>query len=262
MSNAVTHKACRLVCVVAAALAPALPAVAAQTAADDKDWVFSTSLYLWAADTHLGVAGLDDINVPAEDTLDVLDAGFMGSVGVAKGDWGAILDLMYISTKDKSNGALNLPGGTLNFNTEERQKTFTSSLLGAYRVLETETDGLSLGAGVRYLNLQGDLDLDVPALPALSRSVSGSADYWDGIVSVLGRRHIYDRWNFRYEADYGRGDSEKTWQALGRVSYSFDSFDAIVGYRYLTWSFDSSSNKLGIEELTLKGPYLGVNFTF
>ena len=50
---------------------------------------------------------------------------------------------------------------------------------------------------------------------------------------------------------------------MGGVGYHFQSLDAIAGYRYLKWNFDSNDTggKL-FNDMDISGPYAGVRFRF
>ena len=89
-------------------------------------------------------------------------------------------------------------------------------------------------------------------------------DEFDDINAVIGghaRWNINDKWSLAAYGDVGTGDSDITWQTIGRVGYSFDRWDLTAGYRFLRWEFDEGDNDL-LEDVDLKGPYAGAIFRF
>ena len=62
-----------------------------------------------------------------------------------------------------------------------------------------------------------------------------------------------------FHLDIGTGDSDFTWQVDAGIGYTFDACDVVLGYRYLSWDFDDNPV---LDNLNIKGPYLGVKFIF
>ena len=65
--------------------------VAAQSS--DEGWLWDATIYLWRADVGGQTAGGSDINVDFGQIVDVLDYGFMGTLGARKGKWSVYADL-------------------------------------------------------------------------------------------------------------------------------------------------------------------------
>ena len=129
-----------------------------------------------------------------------------------------------------------------------------------YTVSETNKYKLGVVAGARYLWIEAQLHLKTnPPLPPGSRNAKDSGSVWDGIVGVTGHMALSDKWYLQGYADIGTGNSDYTWQALAGFGYRFKRVDAAVGYRYLTYEFDSDE---AFENLTVHGPIVGVRFGF
>ena len=94
-------------------------------------------------------------------------------------------------------------------------------------------------------------------------SFSDSGSVLDGVIGLRGVTPLSEQWFLTYYADVGTGDTDSTWQALGGLGYRFQSVDAVAGYRYLKWNFDSNNagGKL-FDDLDFSGPYAGVRFRF
>ena len=85
-----------------------------------------------------------------------------------------------------------------------------------------------------------------------------SGGNWDAVVGLRGNTRFNEKWYMSYYGDIGTGDSDLTWQAMAALFYHFKKAEVGVGYRYL----DFDLNDFGpIDELKLKGPFLGVKFT-
>jgi hypothetical protein len=115
---------------------------------------------------------------------------------------------------------------------------------------------------VRYLKLDADVDLTVngplPPTPPPAY-LSGSEDFWDGIVGVKGGIMLNENWYIPYYADIGAGGSNLTWQLYAGIGYMFSWGDIKLAYRYL--EYDQDDDKL-VQDLKLYGPQLGIGFRF
>ncbi|TDI90796.1 MAG: hypothetical protein E2O75_05675 [Chloroflexi bacterium] len=241
-------------------LATALAAGAADAGSDDG-WEIGAEIYLWAPWIDIETATGGNIEITLDDILKDLDMLFMANVGVRHGRWSLLSDFVYFEIDQGDNTPL-LPGITLSDLTLEAWIVTPQVRYAAY---ETDDLRVELLAGARYLWLEVQLDLDFRALlppggPILAkRTVSDSASNWDGIVGVAGQWDFTDKWYASGYLDVGTGDSDYTWQALASVAYRFKRLDAVVGYRYLDWEFDSDSP---IKDMNVHGPFFGAKFLF
>ena len=135
-------------------------------------------------------------------------------------------------------------------------------LVVGYNTLQTDKATMDVLAGVRYLGIDLDAELDIsgplpPGLPG--KKLSESVDLWDGVVGIKGHYDLNDRWYLPYYLDIGTGSSDLTWQAVGGIGYRFKWGGFFLAYRHLY--YDEDSSKI-LQDLEFSGPALGVNFRF
>jgi hypothetical protein len=129
-----------------------------------------------------------------------------------------------------------------------------------YNLIDTEKGSLNVIGGARYLWIDVPVDLKTVVGPTTrSDSLSPSGSGWDGIVGVRGQVNLAPKWYAQYYLDGGAGKSKSTWQGYAGVGYRFKNVDAVAGYRYLHYKFEDSSD---LDELTVKGPQIGVKWGF
>ena len=227
-------------------LATALP-VKAETRFDDNSWKFTGSAYLWAAGVDQTDAAGNQDEIPFSDIVGSLDGGLMGLIGAQKGRWTLLADAMYISIHEEASSNLDV-----------KLKSYISTLGVAYRITDSDITSLDLMAGARYAKLDLDLDLGLDLGASATRS-SSSDDSLDAIIGSQITMKLSDRWVLSLYADVGAGNSEKTWQVWPGVRYRMGDLDLVAGYRHLAWETDNGD---AIEDLSFKGPLLGVNYRF
>lgn len=217
------------------------------------DWGFSVAVYGWGTGLEAETAEGDDIDITFKDILENLSFTYMGSVGVNKGKWGFVTDVIYLNVEDSSNHSLNRIFTLSNI----ELKAWIVTPMVTYNVIHSDRGSLNLLAGARYLNLKAWLKID--PLPKASET----ADGWAGIVGARGKVNLIHNWYLPFYFDVGTGDMKLTWQAFGGVGYKINRFDLFAGYRYLTWDFDDSDKGGEIfNDLTFSGPMLGAKFRF
>jgi hypothetical protein len=233
------------------------PAAAAGDASSDK-WKYGLEVYLWGASVGGASAAGEDIDISFEDLVDDLQMGFMSAFGARKAKWSLLADVVYLDVDDGKSTTANVAGNPIQARGDVELKGWVVNAAGGYNVVETGSSLLDVLVGVRYLDLETDLTLD---LGNAQRSVSGSGSVWDGIVGLKGRTELSDKWHLNYYVDVGTGDSDFTWQALGAFGYHLKKVDLSFGYRYLEWDFDD--NDAGgkvFNDLNFHGPFAGVTF--
>jgi hypothetical protein len=250
-------------------LASSLP-VTVPAAGNSDQWEYEAMIYLWAASIDATTPTGGDIDMSFHDILDDLDMTFMGTFGARKGKWSLLADAVYMDLSQDDSGSETIPvlGGaadlTATVKTDIGMKAWIVSLGAGYNVVDNEKTRLDLLGGARYFDLDVDVKLNLNRdgpLIQTSREVKGSdSDHiWDGIVGLRGTYNIDKNWYLPYYADIGTGGSDLTWQALAGVGYQFKWGDVLLAYRYLDYNFKSD---FLLEDMTVKGPALGVRFNF
>jgi len=233
-------------------------------AAQDDEWHSRLTLYLWLPDLETEMS--TDVSsgggtVTAKTLLEALDFAFMGAFELGRGKWSGLVDLIYLDLSDEADSILERPGDRLKTEIDVSLTGWQVGLYGTYEALNSDGWKLDLLGGARYLKVEPELNLDASLGPlGVSRKVSVSKDYWDGVVGLRGRYQFNDNWYMPFHADVGAGDSDLTYQLILGVGYQFDWGQLVGVYRYLDWDFGSGDNQ--IEGLTFSGPAVGVQFNF
>jgi opacity protein-like surface antigen len=134
-----------------------------------------------------------------------------------------------------------------------------------YRVVDTSSTQLDVIAAGRYTRLDTDLNLVTttgPLLPGGSRSLSGSADWWDPVIGFRVILPFAEHWSFMGYGDVGGFDvgSKITYQAIAGVNWEFaKSFTAKAGYRYMYQDYDKNNF---LWKVAAHGAYLGLGIAF
>lgn len=231
--------------------------------AQEENWKFGAELYFWYASMGVDSASGGNIDIDANDLVDALDFGFMTVLGVQKGKWSFMTDVIYLDVSDDSDTQGTLPIGPgipvgVRSNVKLKGWIVTPSL--GYNVVQTDKFKLEILAGARYLWLEADLELDISGLPNPRQDkISDSDDVWDGIIGVRGEVPLGKNWYIPYYLDVGTGNSDLTWQAMAGIAYKFSKLDVVVAYRYLYWDFDDGAL---FDNMDINGPLAGVKFVF
>jgi hypothetical protein len=236
-----------------------LSVAAADAGSRDADaWKFGAELYLWAPWIDVTTETGGDVEISLDDILNNLDMLFMGALGVGKGKWSLVADIIYFDLESNENSDLSPRA-------EIRSVDLSAWVVTPqvrYSAFETTEYRIDLLAGARYIDIEADTKLDV-RLPLLSitesRKATDSGSNWDGIVGIAGQMNLPDKWYLLGYLDVGTGDSDYTWQAQASAGYRFRKVDAVAGYRYLDYDLGSDA---ALSDLTVHGPYAGVKFNF
>ncbi len=255
-----------------AALLPA--ASHAQGTADA--WQWRASIYGWFPSIDGSTkfptgGGGPAIDVDASTIIGDLKFAFMGALDVRKGRWGLFNDLVYVdlggsksSSRDFTVGRAGLPAG-VDGNANLDIKSWVWTFAGTYALSETPQNTTQLLFGGRMLSMEQTLDwsfngnIGALGLPGRSGSAQVDETNWDAIVGLKGVATLSAdrRWVLPYYVDVGTGDSKLTWQAMAGVGYSFDWGTTTLAWRYLDYEFDSD---VGVQDISLSGPFLGLTF--
>jgi hypothetical protein len=228
----------------------------ASSALAQDDWEFVAAVYGWLPDIDIKLEDGTDVEITIDDILDNLDFTAMVAGEARKGKWSLATDVVYLGLSNKPKQAID---SQRTLHKIVMESWVVTPALG-YRVLDSDKLRMDLVAGARYLWLETEvtLDLEIPAAAATRREkakVTGSN--WDGIVGVRGNYRLNEHWRLPYAFNVGTGQSDYTLQAMLAASYQFNSFDAVAGWRYLTWENDEA-----ISDLTINGPFVGALWRF
>lgn len=244
-----------------------------------SDWKFRAALYGWfptvsGASSHPSAGGAT-AELNAEDYLDHLRFAFMGTVDARKDRWGLTSDYIYLDF-DADQGAtrslsLSGPLGRIALPADAyasvnlRLRGWAWSLLGSYALVDRPSYEMHLLGGTRYLKVDSTVDWrlsgNLGGLPAFATSGASTTktDVWDAVVGAKGRYRFgeHGRWFLPYYLDVGTGQSDRTWQAMGGIGYTFTWGEVFAAYRHLDYRFDSGDR---MKDLSFSGPGVGLGF--
>ncbi len=221
-------------------------------------WEFAAEPYVWGATLGGTTTTGDDFDIPFSDILENLNIAFMGTVAARKDKWTLFADVIYLDLEGDDRTTATIIKRSVELSVHVEMKGFITTAAAAYAAIESDSTRIDLLAGGRYFRLESSLEFN---LGTLKEEASDSGSVIDGIIGLRGRTNLNNDWYFTYYLDVGTGQSEFTWQALGAINYKFESFDLVVGYRYLNWKFDSDQGDI-LDEVNVHGPVIGAKFSF
>jgi len=231
-----------------ASLAMAQPARA--QASGDR-WQVTIAPYVWGAalDGTAMVKGTDaDVDVSRSDVFDHMDAAFMSTALVRKGDWGLLADAVWVElavTSDMPPAEFDPTLGLF-------------SLQGVRRINEFA----DVTAGVRWNHLKGQLDVKAP----IAMEVERTRDWVDPIVGFTLRTPGAQRWHGTLIADvggFGVG-SDLSWEVFPSVGFDVTRQVSLeVGWRFLDTDYKTGEGADRFEyDMLLDGPATGLAIKF
>jgi len=245
------------------ALAAVTLALAANPAnADNDKWSYAIEPYLIAVaiDGDVGIGRVDgvDIDVDFDDILDTLQLGGMLHFEAhQENDWGFALDYVFF---DLSKNKTGTRGAVVD----------ADVFLGVFEALLIKgpglgDEGLDYIAGLRWLNIEVDVDIDPVILPGtISRKPEES--FVDAFIGARWKKQINEKWLFSLRGDVGGGASDFTWQVITGFRYSFrDSMALDLGYRALGIDYETGTSgqpDYFKYDTTSAGPLVGFVFNF
>lgn len=251
-------------------LIPLLSSVVA--VAETDEWKFRASVYAWLpsleGETTFKGPDSPDGAVDIEKILDSIESAFMGGIAAEKGRWGVFSDYIYLDLSNTENNNRSLDFGNIDagvgYKTTLGITGWVLNTAGTYTVVDNSWYSMSVLGGVRFLDLEEELEWELSSqigdTPVNSRSgnVKVKDNVMDAIVGVRGEvKFGQSSWSAPYYLDVGTGDSEYSVQSAVGINYAFESFDLGLSYRYLEWDLDSSA---ALDSLSFSGMQFGVGY--
>jgi hypothetical protein len=227
-----------------------------------EGWRFSVAPYLWAGRTHMK---LDVGPLSRSTTIDFVDVvpqlhmAFAAHFEAAVKKWTAFGDLFYVSMgqSEEKNGV------SVSTNLQELFFEFGAM----YRLVSVpvgQTGRLTFEplAGGRFMWV--DVSLGFP-----NQKVSDSASVIDPMFGGRITYHITDTVALWFRGDvagFGISDNQSnlTYNLLGGLEWRFHPrAAALVGWRYMNIDIETGSGASTLNaDISMNGPFLGVNFHF
>ncbi len=221
--------------------------------AQDGDWEFEATIYLFTPETKVGIGDLEG-TLSFSDALDNLDMAFMGAFGARTGRWSFLTDYMLT---DLSFGN-DTPGPAFP-GTETKFKTQVFNGYVGYSVYQDPTVNVDLTAGFRWFDTSSTITLLPGAAPG--RSVAADDSWVDPVIGVRTQFQFSEKWSGTVFADYGGFSSDsETWQLLLTADYNInDRWVARFGYRQLSVDHDIDGSNFSFDQ---SGPIFGATYRF
>ena len=276
------------------AVAAALVSIAATSAASAQDtglrpgWSFEIAPYLWLPTVNATLrynvpsnfGGTADVNADAGDYFANLN-GALALAGVVRYDRFSVLtDIMYVNATAGGSRveSVNIAdigrdpiSSTLNSGGDTTLKTTLWTLAAGYTVASGTWGNVDVLAGFRYLGIDSNTNYNLAVTLTGPRgnagptfggagSLAANDSIWNGIVGLRGRINIAESGFFiPYYLDLGAGNSNFTWQTFAGIGYQTGWAGVQLGWRYMSYDQGGSS---AVQDMTMSGAYLAVNFSF
>jgi hypothetical protein len=239
-----------------AALLACGPALAA-----DEEWQHTVVVYGIGAsiDGKAGVGNVTaDVDVGFDDILDNIEFGAMASWRGERGRFAVVADLIYMALEQKKSG-LGPFGGT-------RAKVEADQLIMELDGSWAVTDRLDAYGGLRYWELDNELDVVGGGPLGETLSANKTEDWVDPIVGLRYAWPLNDRWEFIVRGDlggFGIG-SDFTWHASAFANWKVSEHGSVLlGYRHLDVDYDDGSGSSRFRwDVAEGGPAAGFAWRF
>jgi opacity protein-like surface antigen len=226
--------------------------------AQDMDWKFSLTTYLWTTKTGVSAQTPTGETVDAElsfsDALKDLEFAFMGTFEARKGKLSLFTDGMYFRLSPTNS----TPGPLVDEVAVKTQMTVISSY-AAYRVYDDPTVAVDLAGGFRWANMDTDVTTRGGTLPNQAFTVGD--DWIDPVVGVRVSTQLSEQVSAALFVDYGGFSSDSTtWQTALSVGYALnDRWTLRGGYRYMEFDREIDGRDFSLDQ---SGLLLGATYNF
>jgi hypothetical protein len=238
------------------------------TAEDRWEIIFAPYLYLASLNGDMGVGRATSVplDVRAGTILENFEFGFMGHFEIRKGRWGGMFDASYVElgASIPTTGAVI---GVERITDVEFEQTTIEAFL-SYRVYRSDRTAVDLFGGVRYWDM--DLDLEITG-PLMTEAVKRGERWADPVFGVRIVHFVSDRWFLPLRGDLGGfggvgATSDFSWNLQGGVGFQANKHIALV-MQYKALSVDFDNDKQGTADFFAfdaiqHGPVLGFVFKF
>jgi hypothetical protein len=232
----------------------ALCAPASFAASGDSGWTWTATPYIWATGIKADFADGAPVSDPSpdfSDIIDKIDAGFLGHLETQNDHWGMYADIIYLGLADSRNRT--------NFKIDADLDSTIFEVAGVWSPGDTRYQGFEAIAGIRYFDVDLQLDAD-PVNPALSgRSTEFDKSFTDALIGARYTVPLSDKWALSMRGDASFGDTEGSWSASALLRWKLGSGAMVFGYRYLDVEFKSVTDSF---DLILYGPEIGYAFVW
>jgi hypothetical protein len=225
------------------------------------EWEFTLTPYIWMAGLEGRVdafATLPPADVDAsfkDDILGNINMAFMLVAETRKDRFGVLMDLAYVDIEESASLR-----DDAYLSASLQAKLWLYSLLGEYRILDSDRGFLDLLGGMKYTSVKNIIDVSTAES---SRSVSAKDDWFDLVVGIRGVRALGDSPWFVSGAVLAGGfglASDSLWDLNLNLGYQWtESFSTTLGYRYFDVDYEDDGF---LADLTLDGAVIGFRWNW
>lgn len=249
-------------------LVATLFATAGTASANDVDWVVAP--YIWLPNISADISNFNpavDIGGSSQGTTNIVDIlvwGFMVHTEAQGENWGILNEITYADLSDSNSKTYDLGdgNGSVNFKQTVGNQDWIVDLAVVYAPGDTKFAGFEPYAGIRYMDVQMDLDLKLQdANNTLKYSVGASDSWVDFLVGAKYTVSLSEKWALAFRGDYSFGDTDGTWLLSANAIYATKSGALVFGYRYMGIDLPIANTDSSLD-LSLYGPQIGYAFKF
>ena len=237
------------------AAAPQKAASTSASPADDDQWHFAISPYLWFAGVHGKVGALGHeagVHASAADVLSHFNIGLMGLVEPRYKRFSIPVDFMWIKLSDDKG--VTFDQGVTSVKIKLTETILTPKV--AYRIVNGEKIRVDGNFGIRYWHLGQDLSFQPSGILS---NISQSVDWVDVVAGAKIEADLSPKVLVTVVGDAGAGGANLDYQVAGLLGYKVKPNVVLQGgWRYLDVNY--RPNPRFLLDTAMDGLLLGVTF--
>ncbi|MEZ9922340.1 hypothetical protein AB4342_19710, partial [Vibrio breoganii] len=130
-------------------------------------------------------------------------------------------------------------------------KNISAEVGVGYVIAEHKDTDYELLGGIRRLEQDISMNINVPEGVPLPTSLSTGDSWYDGFVGARIKSQLSENWQFIFRGDIGAGGSDFAWNTMAQFDYRFTQWGSLIlGYRAMGYEFDNGNDdisKYGID---------------
>ena len=236
---------------------PNVPTPKPAASADDDQWHFDFTPYLWFAGVSGTVGGFGrdaSVHVSPGDLLSHFHLGLMANVEARKNRLVLPLDFMWINLQ--AGKATPFDPGLSSVQVKSTE-TILAPKVG-YRIVEREKVKVEALVGIRYWHLGEHLNFQPSGL---FNNLSPTQNWVDGVAGGKFMFALSPKASVTVAGDAGGGGSSLDYQVAGVLGFRLCRVAILdLGWRYLYVDYQTNAPKLAVFDVHESGALLGVTF--
>ncbi len=240
---------------------PAAVLLPASASAGDE-WQIRITPYLWFAGVKGDVstipgAPVAPIDVSPSQALEDTEASFMGAFEVRKGRHGGFLDILYTDVESETT----LIPAPINLTLKTTSKNTLLSAAYAYELYDRDQASVDIFGGVRYWEVETQLDFGGGLGLLAGRTISSNEDWIDPLIGINARSALGGS-KFFVAGIVGVGGfgvgSDEFHDVSGHIGYQWNkTIGTTLGYRMYDVKYENGDFLYDVRQ---EGWLVGVSF--